>query len=108
MQLKGFLWGAAVASLAWLGMSAIADRGEAVHGVAVLEASAPHGMTAEEKQAHVAEMQQLWRAMTPAQREAHRGMMRCPYSGQSGSGYDRGQAGEWDKGVGRAGVPVEI
>lgn len=108
MQVKGFLWGAAVASLAWLGISALADRGVPTHGVAVLEASAAHGMTAEEQEAHVAEMQQLWRAMTPAQRDAHRDLLRCPYSGQPGGAYDRGQAGEPDKGAGRAREPLEI
>lgn len=99
MQLKGFFWGAAVASVAWLGMSAIAERDLPMHGVAALEASAAHGMTAEEQEAHVAEMRQLWRGMTPAQRDAHRDMARCPYSGQ---------AGKWEKGVRQAREPLEI
>jgi len=109
MQLKGFVLGAAVASLAWFGMSAMAERDVPVDGTAVLAASAAQGMTAEEQQAHVAEMQQLWRAMTPAQRDAHRDMMRCPYSGQPGGGaYDRGQADERDKGARRTREPLEI
>jgi hypothetical protein len=109
MQLKGFFWGATMASVAWLGMSAIAERGVDMHDVAVMEVSTAHGMTAEEKDAHVAEMRQLWRAMTPAQRDAHRNMARCPYSGQAGGGaHGQGQTGKWEKGVRQAGEPVEI
>jgi hypothetical protein len=109
MQMKGFFWGATVASVAWLGTSAIAERGAPMHGVVVLEAAAAHGMTAEEQEAHVAEMRQLWRDMTPAQRDAHRNMARCPYSGQAGGGaHGQGQTGKWEKGARQAREPLEI
>lgn len=109
MQLKGFFWGVAIASVAWLGVYAVAERGVATHEVAVLEVSASQGMTAAEKDAHVAEMRQLWRAMTPAQREAHRDMARCPYSGQAGGGaHGQGRTGKWEKGARQAREPLEI
>ena len=98
MQLKGFLSGMAVATLIWLAVAAMAERGvlpqaAAVQQAAVVQAGAP-AMTAEEREAHVAEMRRLWQAMTPAQREAHRGMMSCPYSGKAQHGKrGDGQAG---------------
>lgn len=105
MQLKGFLSGMAVATLIWLAVSAMAERTDlaqatAVQHAAVVQAGAP-AMTAEEREAHVAEMRRLWQAMTPAQREAHRGMMSCPYSGntQHGTRSD-GRAGGQNPGQG--------
>lgn len=98
MQVKGFLLGMAVASLIWLAVPAMAERGvllqaNAVQQAAVVRAGAP-AMTAEERQAHAAEMRRLWQSMTPAQREAHRGMTTCPYSGNAEHGTRRdGRAG---------------
>jgi hypothetical protein len=90
MQVKGFLSGMAVASLIWLAVPTMADRGvlpqvAAAQQAAVVQAGAP-AMTAEERQAHVAEMRRLWQSMTPAQREAHRSMKTCPYSGNTQHG----------------------
>ena len=105
MQLKSFLLGMAVASLIWLAVPAMADRAvltqpTAVQQAAVVHAGAP-AMTAEEREAHVAEMRRLWQAMTPAQREAHRNMKTCPYSGntQHGTRSD-GRAGGQNPGQG--------
>jgi len=98
MQVKGFLLGMAVASLLWLAVPAVAERGLLYLDAAPQQASTVHGhaqaMTAEERQAHAAEMHRLWQSMTPAQREAHRGMKTCPYSGnmQHGTRSD-GRAG---------------
>ena len=89
MQLKGFVAGAAVVSLAWLGSTAwdnyaaemSAPPAQRVAGIQ--PAHAAQGMSEAEKEAHVAEMRRLWESMTPAQREAHRGMAICPYSGRA-------------------------
>ena len=98
MQVKGFLLGMAVASLLWLAVPAMAERGLFYQGVAAEQASAAHGhaqaMTAAERQAHAAEMHRLWQSMKPAQREAHRGMKTCPYSGNAQHGTrNDGRAG---------------
>lgn len=86
MQLKGFITGAAAVSLAWLGSTAWDNYTAEVRAAATQQVSgiqAVHGMTEAEKEEHVVEMRRLWESMTPAQREAHRGMAYCPYSGQS-------------------------
>jgi hypothetical protein len=98
MQVKGFLLGMAVASLLWLAVPAIAERGVLPQVAAAQQAVVVHAgaeaMTAEERQAHAAEMHRLWQSMTPAQREAHRGMMSCPYAGNAQHGKrSNGQAG---------------
>ena len=98
MQVKGFLSGMVVASLIWLAVPAMAERGvlpqvTAAQQAAVVQAGA-QDMTAEERQAHAAEMHRLWQSMTPAQREAHRGMKTCPYSGNAQRGtHSDGHAG---------------
>jgi hypothetical protein len=86
MQLKGFIAGAAVVSLAWLGSAAWDNYAAEVRAgsmPSVAGVHAAHGMSEAEKEAHVAEMRRLWQSMTPQQREAHRGMAYCPYSGQA-------------------------
>lgn len=92
MQLKGFFAGAAVVSLAWLGSAAWDNyttevRAGAMQRVAGVHAA--HGMSDAEKEAHAAEMRRLWQGMTPAQREAHRNMNVCPYSGRGAHGMTR-------------------
>jgi hypothetical protein len=96
MQFKGFIAGAAVVALAWLGSTAWDNysaelRAGSMHGLNGIQASA-QGMTEAEKEAHVAEMRRLWQSMTPAQREAYRNRSYCPYSGQGAHGRARGAA----------------
>ncbi|NGP52487.1 hypothetical protein [Thioalkalivibrio sp. XN8] len=90
MQLKGFVAGAAVVALAWLGSTAwgnfAAEMQAAPTQAPAGVYAADRGMTEAEKEAHVAEMRRLWESMTPAQREAHRNMGVCPYSGRSAQG----------------------
>ena len=93
MQLKGFIAGAAVVALTWLGSTAWDDnyaemRAGAMPDLTDIHAAA-QGMTEAEKKAHVAEMRRLWKGMTPAQRDAHGNRAVCPYSGQSAPGGDR-------------------
>ena len=92
MQLKGFIAGAAVVALTWLGSTAWDNnfaemRAGATPDLTDIHAAA-QGMTEAEKKAHVAEMRRLWKGMTPSQREAHRDRAVCPYSGQSAQGAD--------------------
>lgn len=79
MQLKGFIAGAAVASLAWLGSTAWGDFAAEMQARPMAHAPGVHaaaqGMTDAEKEAHVAEMRHLM--------EAHRNLGVCPYSGRS-------------------------
>lgn len=82
MQLKGFVAGAAVVSLAWLGSTAWNNfaaemRAGSMQAPAGVQAAA-RGMTEAEKEAHVAEMRRLM--------EAHRNLGVCPYSGRSAQG----------------------
>jgi hypothetical protein len=87
MQIKGFIFGLAVASLAWAGLPAVADLAAARAAPTVQEAPAPrahyHAMGGEQHGSH-AELMRRWEAMTPEQREAHRQLMRCPYAGRAG------------------------
>lgn len=91
MQLKGFIAGAALVGLAWLGTAAWHNdaaemsAGSTQQRLGNIHASA-QGMTEAEKEAHVAEMRRLWQSMTPAQREAYRNRAYCPYSGQGARG----------------------
>lgn len=79
MQLKGFIAGAAVVSLAWLGSTAWDNFATEMEAAAMQQApgahAAAHGMTAAEQEAHVAEMRRML--------EAHRNLGVCPYSGRS-------------------------
>jgi len=79
MQLKGFIAGAAVVSLAWLGSTAWGNFAAETQVRSTTHApgaqSAAQGMTDAEKEDHVAEMRQLM--------EAHRNPGVCPYSGRS-------------------------
>jgi hypothetical protein len=96
MQIKAFLCGAVVASLAWVAVPAAANLFGA--GPAESPAQATHwqpasappasatGRTAHE--AH-AELMQRWEAMTPEERAAHDRMTQCPYAGRS-----HGRAGQ--------------
>jgi hypothetical protein len=103
---KLLVWGAAVASLIWFGdvrrwrNATFVDPATAVSKQRPSTLRKP-AMTAEEREAHVAEMRRLWQAMTPAQREAHRNMKTCPYSGntQHGTRSD-GRAGGQNPGQG--------
>jgi hypothetical protein len=93
MQLKGFIAGAAVVSLAWLGSTAWDNYSAEVRAGSMQRLAgvpAAHGMSEAEKEAHVAEMRRLWEGMTPAQREAHRNMNYCPYSGRGAHGMTPG------------------
>jgi hypothetical protein len=95
MQLKGFIAGAAVVSLAWLGATAWDNHSAEVRAGSVQRLAgvpAAHGMSEAEKEAHAAEMRRLWQSMTPAQREAHRNMNYCPYAGRGADGMNRGAA----------------
>jgi|SRR6056297_2726722 len=85
MQLKGFIAGAAVVSLAWLGSTAWGNfaaetqvRSTTHAPVAHGAAQGAQGMTDAEREAHVAEMRDLM--------EAHRNLGVCPYSGRSAQG----------------------
>ena len=82
MQLKGFVAGAAVVSLAWLGSTAWGDFAAEMQAGSMPAAPGVHaaagGMTEAEKEAHVAEMRRLM--------EAHRNLGVCPYSGRSAQG----------------------
>jgi hypothetical protein len=92
MQLKGFIAGAAVVSLAWLGSTAWDNYSAEVRAGSMQRLAgvhAAHGMSEAEKEAHVAEMRRMWESMTPAQREAHRNMNYCPYSGRGAHGMTR-------------------
>ncbi|NGX17543.1 hypothetical protein [Wenzhouxiangella sp. XN24] len=79
MQLKGFIAGAAVVSLAWLGSTAWGNFAAETQARSTAHASgaqgAAQGMTDAEKEAHVAEMRHLM--------EVHRNLGVCPYSGRS-------------------------
>ena len=92
MQLKGFIAGAAVVSLAWLGSIAWDNYSTEMRAASMQRLAgvhAAHGMSEAEMQAHVAEMRRAWQSMTPAQREAHRNMNYCPYSGRAAQGMTR-------------------
>ncbi len=82
MQLKGFIAGAAVVSLAWLGSTAWGNFSAETQARSTAYAPGAHGaaqgMTDAEKEAHVAEMRHLM--------EAHRNLGVCPYSGRSAQG----------------------
>lgn len=82
MQLKGFIAGAAVVSLAWLGSTAWGNFAAEMQAGSMPHAPGVHaaarGMTEAEKEAHVAEMRRLM--------EAHRNLGVCPYSGRSAQG----------------------
>lgn len=82
MQLKGFIAGAAVVSLAWLGSAAWGNFAAEMRSGSMQPApgfqAAAGGMTEAEKEAHVAEMRRLM--------EAHRNLGVCPYSGRSAQG----------------------
>jgi hypothetical protein len=113
MQLKGFLLGVAIASLAWLAWPQIVDRDTGTRGFedpahAWMEAHVGwHEMSPAERQAHVAEMRELWQGMTPEQREAHRGMMQCPYAGPDAR--SRGRHGQPSgEGLRTSPEPLEI
>jgi hypothetical protein len=91
MQIKAFLYGAAVASLAWLAVPAAADlfgfdRSESADQVAHWQPASAPGQTAPD--AH-AELMRRWAAMTPEERAAHDRMTQCPYAGQA-----HGRAGQ--------------
>ena len=91
MHIKAFLYGAAVASLAWLAVPAAADlfgadRSESADQVAHWQPASAAGQTAPD--AH-AELMRRWAAMTPEQRAAHDRMTQCPYAGQA-----HGRAGQ--------------
>ena len=78
MQLKGFIAGAAVVALTWLGSSAWDNysaemQARSTSSLASISAAA-QGMSEAEKEAHVAEMRRML--------EAHRDAGVCPYSGQ--------------------------
>jgi len=82
MQLKGFIAGAAVVALTWLGTTAWDNysaemRVGSTPGLTGVRAAA-QGMTEAEKEAHVAEMRRML--------EAHRDAGVCPYSGRSAQG----------------------
>jgi hypothetical protein len=113
MQLKGFLLGVAIASLAWMAWPQIADRDTGTRGLeaqahAWMEAHVGwHEMSSAERQAHVEEMRELWQGMSPEQREAHRDMMHCPYAGPDAR--SRGRHGQPPNGERRkAPEPLEI
>lgn len=83
MQLKGFFYGLAVASLLWIGVPAAAEWATSSRSGTAQE-------MAQGNDAYSAVMQQEGQAMCPFQREAQRNMARCPYSGQARPGSTQG------------------
>jgi hypothetical protein len=91
MQIKAFLCGAVVASLAWVAVPAAANlfgagTAEMAAQAAPWQPASATGRTAHE--AH-AELMRRWEAMTPEERAAHDRMTQCPYAGRS-----HGRAGQ--------------
>lgn len=91
MQIKGFLLGLAIASLAWASWQAWPQAAAERSGAAATEHESWvethvrwHSLSEEERAAHLAELRERWDDMTREQREAHRGMLQCPYSGRAG------------------------
>ena len=87
MQIKAFLCGAVVASLAWVAVPAAANLFGASPSEAPAQAAhwqpasaAPASATGRTAHEAHAVLMRRWEAMTPEERAAHDRMTQCPYA----------------------------